>query len=395
MKKFLDKLLSNESSSGVLLMLAAVFALIFKNVGGLSEFYDWFVHLQITMGIGDFKLDESLHFWVNDALMVLFFFIVGLDLKSEMVEGQLSKISQVILPCIAALGGVVLPAVIFVIINWGDPVAMKGWAIPTATDIAFAVGVLALLGKKVPTSLKIFVLTLAIIDDLCAILIIALFYSSSLNLLYLLLAAVVLGAMIALNKKKIFNKTPYVILSLILWVLILNSGIHATIAGVVAAFTIPLHTTPGNSMLHDMERALVTPVNFIILPLFAFVNAGVSLKGLDAGHLFGTVPMGIFFGLFFGKQIGIFLFSWIIVKLKIASLPENANWAQLYAVGIICGIGFTMSLFVDGLAYGEASIELYKGTDKLAILMASLISGIVGFVVAKIVGRRKLAREAE
>lgn len=388
MKKILKRIISSESGAGALLMLAAVLALIFKNIGGLSGIYDWFVHLHIAIGVGSFKLDESLHFWVNDALMVLFFFLVGLDLKSEMTEGQLRKISQVLLPCIAALGGVVLPAIIFVAINWGDPLAMKGWAIPTATDIAFAVGVMALLGKRIPTSLKIFVLTLAIIDDLCAILIIALFYSSSLNLVYLGLAAVVLALMITINRMHVYEKTPYIVLSLILWVLILNSGIHATIAGVIAAFTIPLHTTPGHSMLHDMENALKTPVNFIILPLFAFVNAGVSLKGLDANHLFGTVPMGIFWGLFLGKQIGIFLFSWITIKLKIAKLPENANWGQLYAVGIICGIGFTMSLFVDGLAYGEASLELYKGTDKLSILCASLISGIVGYIMAKMVGNK-------
>ncbi|CZE46422.1 Na+/H+ antiporter NhaA [Campylobacter geochelonis] len=388
MTKFLKKIIAIESSAGILLLLSAVFALIFQNLSFLSGIYNWFLHLHITIGFGSVKLDEPLHFWVNDALMAIFFFLIGLELKREMVEGQLKHFSQVFLPSFAAVGGVLFPAIIFAAINWGDPEAIRGWAIPTATDIAFAVGVLALLGRRVPSSLKIFVLTLAIMDDLCAIIIIALFYSSTLNLTFLALAALVVVLLIIINRLGVSTQIPYVILSLILWVFVLNSGIHATIAGVVAGFTIPLYTKNG-SMLKDMEHALATSVNFLILPLFAFVNAGVNLHGLNANYLLGSVPVGIFLGLFLGKQIGIFLFSYLAVKLKFAYLPEHSNWKQLYAIAIICGIGFTMSLFVDNLAYGQHSMELYHGTDKLAILFGSFVSGIVGYFVAKAVGNNK------
>ena len=386
MKKLIDRLISSESGAGMLLLFAAFLALVFANIPGLDKLYNWFVHFT-PFTIPSFNILGSMHFWINDALMALFFFAIGLELKREMLEGQLKHFSQVLLPVFAALGGVIVPALVFVVINLNaQNHAIHGWAIPTATDIAFAVGVLALLGRRIPSSLKIFVLTLAIMDDLCAIVIIALFYTGDLSFLNLLLSFMIVGALVFINRLGVSNKTPYVILSLILWFFVLNSGIHASIAGVVAAFTIPLYTKKGNSMSKEMEQTLGLPVNYIILPLFAFVNAGVNMHGLDASHVFGTVPMGIFLGLFVGKQIGIFLFSFIIIKAGFAYMPEKANWKQLYAIAIICGIGFTMSLFVDGLAYGENSILLYHGTDKLAILCGSLVSGVVGYFAAKIVG---------
>ncbi|QKF63940.1 sodium:proton antiporter [Campylobacter corcagiensis] len=381
--------ISSESGGGMLLLGCAFLALIFVNTPGLSAFYDWFIHFKLELGVvlnEGLGLKENVHFWINDFLMAFFFFSVGLELKKEMKEGQLKYLSQVVLPIFAAIGGVITPALIFALLNWGGQPDIRGWAIPTATDIAFAVGVLALLGRRIPASLKIFVLTLAIMDDLCAIVIIALFYSGNLSFLFLGLAFLIVLALIGLNLAGVSKKTPYIILSLILWFFVLNSGIHASIAGVVAAFTIPLYNDDKSSMLKDLEHILANPVNFIILPLFAFTNAGVSLIGLEPSHIFGSVPMGIFLGLFLGKQIGIFLFSFIAIKMGFGFMPERANWKQLYAVAIICGIGFTMSLFVDNLAYGEASMSLYHGADKLAILVGSFVSGVVGYFFAKAVG---------
>ena len=369
--------------------MAAVLALIFQNVGVLKGIYHHFLHLPIEIGIGSYKLEEPMHFWVNDVLMAIFFFAIGLELKREKIEGQLRHFSQIFLPSFAALGGVMFPAIIFSIINWGDSFAMRGWAIPTATDIAFAVGVMALLGKRIPTSLKIFVLTLAIMDDLCAILIIALFYSSTLNFVYLGLAFICVVGMLFMNRIGVDKKLPFILMSILLWIFVLNSGLHATIAGVIAGFCIPIKTKTG-SMLKEMEHGLAYPVNFFILPIFAFANAGVDLAGMSLSHLFGAVPLGIMLGLFLGKQLGIFLFSWALIKLKIAYMPEHANWAQLYAVAIICGIGFTMALFVDALAYGGS--DVFHHTDKLAILLGSIISGIVGYFVAKFVGNKNSAQ---
>ena len=385
MKRLIRRILESESSAGMILLVAAVLALIFQNVGVLQGIYHHFLHLPVEIGIGSYKLEEPMHFWVNDVLMAIFFFAIGLELKREKIEGQLRHFSQIFLPSFAALGGVMFPAIIFAIINWGDSFAMRGWAIPTATDIAFAVGVMALLGKRIPTSLKIFVLTLAIMDDLCAILIIALFYSSTLNFVYLGLAFACVVVMFFMNRIGVDKKLLFILMAILLWIFVLNSGIHATIAGVIAGFCIPIKTKTG-SMLKEMEHGLAYPVNFFILPIFAFANAGVDLAGMSLSHLFGAVPLGIMLGLFLGKQFGIFLFSWALIKLKIAYMPEHANWAQLYAVAIICGIGFTMALFVDALAYGGS--DAFHHTDKLAILLGSIISGIVGYFVAKCVGNK-------
>lgn len=382
----IKKILDNESTAGIFLLAAAVFALIFSNVGFLHDIYRHFLELPIVIGVSDYKLDKPLEFWVNDALMAIFFFSIGLELKRERIEGQLRHFSQVFLPSFAAIGGVIFPAVIFAVINFSDSHALRGWAIPTATDIAFAVGVMALLGRRIPTSLKIFVLTLAIMDDLCAIVIIALFYSTALNFTYLGLAFVCFLVLLVMCKLKIPQKIPFVIMSILLWIFVLHSGIHATIADVAAGFCIPINTSRGNSMLKEMESSLGYFVNYVVLPLFAFANAGVDMRGMQISYLFGPVPLGVMLGLFLGKQLGIFTFSWFLIKMNIVGMPDRANFKQLYAVAIICGIGFTMALFVDNLSYGGS--DLYHHTDKLAILLGSIISGVVGYFVAKAVGNK-------
>ena len=376
----IQKIFKSDSSSGVLLLLVTLCAIAFANLSFLKDFYDAFIHF----GINE---TYNMHFFVNDILMAIFFFTIGLELKRERLEGQLSHFSQIFLPSFAAIGGVIFPALIFAGLNFGNEFAIKGWAIPTATDIAFTIGVIALLGKKVPFSLKIFVLTLAIMDDLYAILIIAFFYAGELNFIFLGLGALCYIALIAINRADVRTKTPYIVLSIVLWYFIYRSGIHATIAGVLAGFVIPMRAKDGSgSMLEDFENALKNVVNFAIMPLFAFVNAGVSFAGLSASYLFNNVSLGIMCGLFFGKQIGIFLFSFIAIKLKFANLPEKANFVQLYAVGILCGIGFTMSLFVDALAYNGS--DAFHHADKLAILLGSMISGIVGYFIARAVGNK-------
>ena len=376
----IQKIFKSDSSSGVLLLLVTLCAIAFANLSFLKDFYDAF----INFGINE---TYNLHFFVNDILMAIFFFTIGLELKRERLEGQLSHFSQIFLPCFAAIGGVIFPALIFTGLNFNNEFAIKGWAIPTATDIAFTIGVIALLGKEVPFSLKIFVLTLAIMDDLYAILIIAFFYAGELNFIFLGLGALCYIALIAINRADVRTKTPYIGLSIVLWYFIYRSGIHATIAGVLAGFVIPMRAKDGSgSMLEDFENALKNVVNFAIMPLFAFVNAGVSFAGLSASYLFNNVSLGIMCGLFFGKQIGIFLFSFIAIKLKFANLPEKANFVQLYAVGILCGIGFTMSLFVDALAYNGS--DAFHHADKLAILLGSMISGIVGYFIARAVGNK-------
>lgn len=386
LKILVKKIFKSEITGGVLLMIATILALVFQNLSITHNFYNFILEFPIIIGVGEHVMSRSFEFWVNDALMAIFFFSIGLELKREMLEGQLRHFSQVFLPSFAAIGGVIFPAVIFSIINWGNDFDMRGWAIPTATDIAFAVGILAILGKRIPPSLKIFILTLAIMDDLCAIVIIALFYSTSLSFAFLFGAFVFTLILVFMAKKGVESKALFILFSILLWICVLNSGVHATIAGVIAGFTIPIfNQKTGSSMLKDMEHWLYKPVNFIILPIFAFVNAGVNLEGMSIDYLLNPVPLGILLGLFFGKQFGVFLFSYIVIKLKFASLPENATWKQLYSISIICGIGFTMALFVANLAYLPDPLR-YHQTDKLAILLASLISGIFGYVVARIFG---------
>jgi NhaA family Na+:H+ antiporter len=382
--KILEEFIQKESSSGILLIFATVLALLFSNTF-LSPLYQSFLHIPVEIRVGSLQLDKSLYHWVNDGLMAIFFLLVGLEVKREALAGHLSSMRQIALPAFAAVGGMLVPALIYLAFNANNPVAINGWAIPTATDIAFALGILSLLGKRVPVSLKIFLMALAIIDDLGAIVIIAVFYTTDLSTLSIVVALVSLVCLIALNLFGVTKKTAYFVIGTILWVSVLKSGVHATLAGVALAFTIPLNGTDEHgrsvSPLQDIEHHIHSWVAFFILPLFAFVNAGVDITQISVSQMVGSVPLGIMFGLFVGKQLGVFGFSWLAIKLKLAQLPEGSNWKQLYGVSVLTGIGFTMSLFIVSLAFDDDAVFQY--TDKLAILVGSFLSGIIGYMVLK------------
>lgn len=382
----IEEFIKKESSSGILLIGVTLVALVLQN-SFLTDFYTQLLHIPVQMTFGNFGIAKPLILWVNDGLMAIFFFLVGLEVKREVLEGELSSKEQIILPLIAALGGMMVPALIFTLFNFDDAVAMKGWAIPTATDIAFALGILALLGKRVPVSLKIFLMALAIIDDLGAIVIIALFYTSELSFISIGIATFCLMGLIGLNVMNVTKKAAYCVLGVILWLSVLKSGVHATIAGVVLAFTIPLYSFKATgerfSMLKEMEHDLHFWVAFLILPLFAFVNAGVDLKHLEPSALWSDVSLGIMLGLFLGKPLGVFGFSYVAIKLKLAILPQGASFKELYGVSLLTGIGFTMSLFVNTLAYNDSDVFHYA--DKLAILLGSFFSGIVGYLFLRFV----------
>ncbi len=381
---FLEEFIKKESSAGILLIIVTILALLLKN-SMFSEYYAAFLRTPVEVRFADLHIAKPLLLWINDGLMAIFFLLIGLEVKREFLEGQLSTPSQVALPGIAAIGGMAVPAAFYIFINIGDETAMRGWAIPTATDIAFALGVLALLGKRVPLSLKIFLMALAIIDDLGAIVIIALFYTVELSTLSITVAATSLAILVIMNRLGVTRKAAYIIVGVILWVSVLKSGVHATLAGVALAFTIPLNTKNKEgesfSLSKEMEHDLHYWVAFFILPLFAFVNAGVDLRNVSLDQMTTGVPLGIMAGLFFGKQIGVFGFSWIAIKLGIAKMPDNSTWLQLYGVSILTGIGFTMSLFVDSLAFTDAN--LYQQADKLAVLVASFAAGIVGYLILR------------
>jgi len=367
-----------ESASSILLLVATVLALWMSN-SALQPFYHWLVHHPISISPLSFEI-KSLEFWVNDGLMAIFFLTVGLELKREMQEGQLADLSQVALPTIAAIGGMAVPALIYVAFNWGNSITLTGWAIPSATDIAFSLGVLALLGSRVPLSLKIFLMALAIIDDLGAILIIALFYGHDLHLSYLAFAAALLVIpSILYHWKGVTSLVLYLIIGLLLWFFVLKSGIHATLAGVALAFVIPnVKDSHGHSPLHRMEHILHPWVAFGILPIFAFANAGVSFEGMQLSILLEPVPLGIVLGLFLGKQLGVFGFTWLSVKLGLAELPNRATWLTIYGVATLCGIGFTMSLFIGSLAF---TVDEYMNQVRLSVLLGSLISAVVGYLI--------------
>ncbi len=381
---FIEDFIKKESSSGILLIITTVLALILSNTL-MSPLYQSFLHIPVEIRIGALHLDKSLYHWVNDGLMAIFFLLIGLEVKRELMEGHLSSVRQVALPGIAAVGGMVIPAVVYMAFNADNPIAVSGWAIPTATDIAFALGILSLLGKRVPVSLKIFLMALAIIDDLGAIVIIAIFYTKQLSMLSIGIAAIALLFLVALNMFRVTKKAAYFIIGAVLWVSVLKSGVHATLAGVALAFTIPLRAEDKEgrkfSPLKELEHSLHFWVAFFILPLFAFVNAGVDVTKISFDQMAGPVPMGIMLGLFVGKQVGVFGFSWVAIKLKLAKLPEGSNWLQLYGVSILTGIGFTMSLFIVSLAFEDDSVFFY--TDKLAILVGSFFSGVVGYLLLK------------
>ena len=352
-----------EAASGLVLLIAAILALIISN-GSLADLYFHTLEKYLFIGINDFGLKLSVHHWINDALMAIFFFFVTLEIKREFIQGELSNLKQAMLPIIAAVGGMIIPALFYVVINFGNSETMNGWAIPSATDIAFSLGILSLLGSRVPISLKVFLTALAIIDDLGAILIIAFFYSGDLSIVYLSLILISYILLLILNKFSIKIFTPYLIIGLFMWFFTYKSGIHATIAGVLLASTIPHRLKERDfSLLVKLEHAISPYVAFMIMPLFAFANAGVSLTGLSLSTLLNPVPLGILCGLFFGKQIGVLLFSFVSIKLKFAEMPNNSTWLSLYGVSILTGIGFTMSLFVGNLAFVE-NVQYMDGVKK-------------------------------
>jgi Na+:H+ antiporter, NhaA family len=368
-----------EAASGLILLIAAIFALAISN-SNLSDFYFSTLEKYLFIGINEFGLKLSIHHWINDALMAIFFFFVTLEIKREFIQGELSNFKQALLPIIGAVGGMLIPALFYVFINWGNNETMNGWAIPSATDIAFSLGILSLLGSRVPISLKIFLTALAIIDDLGAILIIAFFYSGDLSIPYLSLILLSYILLLILNKLSIKSFTPYIFIGLFMWFFTYKSGIHATIAGVLLATTIPHRLKDKDfSLLIKIEHAISPYVAFMIMPLFAFANAGVNLEGLSLTSLMAPVPLGILCGLFFGKQIGVLLFSYVSIKLKFAEAPNNSNWLSIYGVSVLTGIGFTMSLFVGNLAFVENT--QYIDGVKIGVLTGSLLSTIFGYIL--------------
>lgn len=370
-----------EAAGGIVLAFAAVLAMIVAN-SPLYDLYNTFIHAPVVVQIGSFEIAKDAHHWINDGLMAIFFFLVGLELKREALIGELSDIKQIVLPALCAVGGMIAPALLYFALNNGDATAMKGWAIPTATDIAFAIGVLSLLGSKVPNALKVFLVSIAIFDDLGAIIIIALFYTSELSLVSLGVAAVCLPFLFLLNRLNVTRLTPYLLIGLILWAAMLKSGVHATLAGVLLAFFIPLRNKhdPEHSPLEELEHDLHNTVAFGILPLFAFANAGISLAGTSVESLMHGVPLGIALGLIIGKQLGVMIPVFIVTKMGLASLPKGTNMKQIYGVSLLCGIGFTMSLFISGLAFGGIPDEY---DPRLGIILGSLISGIIGYLVLR------------
>ena len=372
-----------EAASGLVLLFAAIIALFVSNSELASIYYD-ILNSYFALGFGEFKLKLSVLHWINDVLMAIFFFLVSLEIKREFIQGELSNPKQASLPIIAAVGGMLVPALIYVAINYGNSETLKGWAIPSATDIAFSLGVLSLLGKRVPISLKVFLTALAIIDDLGAIVIIAFFYSGKIQAMYLLLMLASIIILIIFNRLNIRSFIPYLIVGIFLWDFTHSSGIHATIAGVLLALTIPHKdkknkSSHKNSMLIKLEHAISPYVAFGIMPIFAFANAGVSLEGLSIATLMNPVPLGILCGLFFGKQFGVFIFSYVSIKLKFAEMPNDSDWLKLYGVGVLTGIGFTMSLFVGNLAFVDTT--QYLSGVKIGVLLGSLASTLFGYML--------------
>jgi len=378
----IETFFKKESSSGIILMFAAVLAMIFAN-SPLVGWYNLLLDVPVVVAVGAFEIAKPLLLWINDGLMALFFFLVGLELKREFIEGDLSKPGQVTLPAIGAVGGMLMPALIYAALNYENPSALSGWAIPTATDIAFALGILAIIGSKVPLQLKVFLTSLAIFDDLGAIIIIALFYTEQLSMLSLIVAASMLSILFVLNRKNVTSTSPYIFIGLVLWVAVLKSGVHATLAGVILAFFIPIKGKGDEpSPLKSLEHNLHSTIAFIVLPIFAFANAGISFTNVGIEQVMSPVPLGIILGLFIGKQLGVFGFCFIAIKLGFAKLPSNVNWTLLYGVALLCGVGFTMSLFIGSLAFEQVNdIPLYK--DRLGIVIGSLISGVLGYLVIK------------
>ena len=366
-----------ESSSGILLLIAGLIALVLSN-SSFAGVFDHILHLKLYFGTNLPLFHKSIQHWINDGLMVIFFFVVGLELKRELLEGELSMPSQAILPVIAAVGGMAVPAIFYLLFNFNNPETFQGWAIPSATDIAFSLGVLSLLGKKVPISLKIFLMALAIIDDLGAIIIIALFYSSNLEIFSLLVVLFILFFLYLCNRRNLQNIWIYILLGFFLWIFIQNAGIHATIAGVLLAIFVPHKKTKQGSLLTCAENKLHPWVAYLIMPLFALTNAGVYLGDVSLASLSNPVPLGIMTGLFFGKQIGVFFTTFLLIKMGYARLPSGSNWIQMYGIAVLTGIGFTMAMFINFLAFDT---DIYINQAKIAILIASFMSAVLGYIL--------------
>jgi Na+:H+ antiporter, NhaA family len=388
-QRTLNQFIHSQSLAGVVLALAALLALVASN-SPLSGLYQRFVEFpgELRLGGGVLVLSKSLLHWVNDLWMAVFFFLVGLEIKRELLDGELASVRQAMLPVGAALGGMLLPALIYVAINAGDAVALRGWAIPAATDIAFALGILVLLGSRVPPSLKLFLTAVAIIDDLGAILIIAFFYTDALSLGALLAAGAGVLALLLLNRAKVMAIGPYVVVGLVIWLFVYKSGIHATLAGVITALAIPLSDGHGGSPLKRAEHALHPWVDFVVLPMFAFANAGVSLQGVTPGTLLQSVPLGIAAGLVLGKAVGVFGASWLLIRFAGARLPTESGWQSFFGVCLLCGVGFTMSLFIGALAFEGQGVD-YATQVKLGVLCGSLLAAVLGSAVLLVRGSKR------
>ncbi|WP_421189497.1 Na+/H+ antiporter NhaA [Aeromonas enteropelogenes] len=382
MSDVIKKFLKLEAASGIILIMAALLAMVLANTG-LAGGYQAFLDTQVQVRISALDINKPLLLWINDGLMAIFFLLVGLEVKREMLEGALSSRVQATFPAIAAVGGMLAPALIYAFFNYSDEVARAGWAIPAATDIAFALGVMALLGKRVPVSLKVFLLALAIMDDLGVIIIIALFYTQQLSLAALAVGIMATLILFWMNRRGEDRISLYMVVGLVLWVAVLKSGVHATLAGVVVGFMIPLNGKRYASPLKHLEHALHPWSAFLILPLFAFANAGVSLEGIGLSSLMSPVPMGIMLGLFVGKPLGVFTISWLSVKLGIAQLPNGVNFKQIFAVSILCGIGFTMSMFIASLAFEHGGMD-YSSYSRLGILAGSTMAALVGYLALRL-----------
>lgn len=381
-KLSLSKFLQSESGPGILLMLATALALLVAN-SPLHQAYDWFINLHLVVGLAEgdfsFKIDKPMLLWINDGLMVFFFLYVGLELKRELLIGELSEPKKIILPAIGAVGGMLVPALIYFLFNQGDEEAIRGWAIPAATDIAFALGILSLLGSKVPPTLKVFLTSLAIFDDVGAIVIIALFYTEKISVASLGVSLVCIIILFAMNRRGVEERSLYIFVGVIMWMALLKSGVHATLSGVILAMFIPMHSKrdPKRSPAKELEHELHAMVSYFALPIFAFANAGLNLSGVGMEQILHGVPLGITAGLFLGKQIGIFCLCWLSIKLNIAQMPTGMNSASLYGGAVLCGVGFTMSLFIGGLAFDNIDKAF---DERLGVLLGSFISGVVGLV---------------
>ncbi|CAX58201.1 Na+/H+ antiporter NhaA [Erwinia billingiae] len=383
MNAALKRLLKNEATGGVVLIIAAAIAMILANTAGTQQAYQSILNMPVEFRFGSLDISKNLLLWINDALMAVFFLMIGLEVKHELVSGSLATRERAMFPLIAALGGMLAPALIYAAMNHNDPLAIHGWAIPTATDIAFALGILALLGSRVPPALKMFLMALAVIDDLGAILIIAFFYTQDLSVTSLAVAGGAIVVLALLNKLGVRSISLYMLVGMVLWVAVLKSGIHATVAGVLVGFFVPLKKENGHSPAMHLAHGLAPWVSWVILPLFAFANAGVSLTGVSADGLLSAVPIGIILGLFIGKPLGITLICWLAVKLKIAALPEGTRMQDIASVGLLCGIGFTMSIFIASLAFDAAHEEMVT-LAKLGILVGSAISAVMGYTLLRL-----------